>query len=69
MRKVFQYLFCRWTRWTVYKADVSYIQPLYNFSPALGGKEIAQDRVLVDIYHRENKYNGLKQYKRVIKYQ
>ncbi len=69
MKGVINFLFFRWTKYEVYKADVPYIQDQFNYSPALGGQKISEDRVLVDIYVSENKFNGLKRYKRVVKYQ
>jgi hypothetical protein len=64
---VWERLFCRWTKWELHKSDVSYIQATYQ-SPILGNEKIGEDRVLVDIYVRTNKFSGLKKYKRVVKY-
>jgi len=61
-------LFGNWGKWKIYKSDVPHILTKYN-SPLLGGDKINVDRVMVDIYVRENKKTGLKKYKRVIKYQ
>ena len=65
---ILERLFFRWTKWEIYKSDVPYIQSTYD-SPILGGSKIHEDRVIVDIYVRTNKFNGLKKYKRVVKYQ
>lgn len=60
-------LFGNWGKWEIYKSDVPYIQIQYN-SPLLGSVKIGEDRVMVDIYVRENKKTGLKKYKKVVKH-
>jgi hypothetical protein len=57
-----------WGRWEIYKSDIPYIQCTYS-SPLLGNEKLSEDRVMVDIYVRENKKTELKKYKRVVKYQ
>ena len=68
MDKLIERIFNPWTKWEVYKSDQLYKKANFNFSPALGGEIIGEDDVLVDIYCRTHKFNGLKDYKQVIKY-
>ena len=65
--RFFERIFNRWTRWELYKENQPYTQVTYC-SPILGNYEIGKDDVIVDIYCRENKFNGMKKYKRVVKY-
>lgn len=65
--RFFEWMFNRWTRWELHKENQPYIQVTYC-SPILGNYETNRDRVLVDIYCKENKFTGLKKYKRVVKY-
>jgi hypothetical protein len=64
---VFEWMFNRWTRWELYKENQLYIQ-VTCCSPLLGNYETNRDSVLVDIYCKENKFTGMKKYKRVVKY-
>lgn len=59
-------MFNRWTKWEVYAADQPYIQTTFC-SPLLGHYKTGESRVLVDIYVRTHKFNGIKQYKKVVK--
>ena len=62
---VFDRLFNRWTKWEIYKSDQPYISSQRS---SLTGEIVNEDRVMVDIYEKTNKFNGLKKYKRVVKY-
>jgi hypothetical protein len=66
MKNLFNYLFNRWTKWELDEEDVPYTCSVYN-SPILGGGIIKESTVYFDIYVRENKYNGIKQYRKVRK--
>ncbi len=69
MRKLIERMFFPWSKWEIHKADVAYIQRTMN-SLLLGGDEvISEDRVMVDIYCKTHKFNGVKKYRRVIKWQ
>lgn len=68
MKNIFDRVFNRWSRWEIYKSDIPYIKTTYC-SPLLGNYKLNEDKVLVDIYCSVNKFNGLKRYKRVVKYQ
>lgn len=63
----FGFFFKRWSKWELYKTNEPYTQVTYC-SPILGNYEINRDKVLVDVYVKTNKFNGLKKYKRVVKY-
>ena len=67
MCRFFEWMFNRWTRWELYKENQPYIRVTYC-SPLLGNYETNRDSVLVDIYCKENKFTGMKKYKRVVKY-
>lgn len=58
-------IFNRWTKWEIHKEDIPYIATTYSIS----GLPMHEDRVFCDIYVKTNKYNGLKKYKRVEKFQ
>ncbi len=68
MKELFERILFPWSKWEVYKTDETYFQAQVNFPLALGGKIIGEDKVLVDIYVRTHKFNGIKQYKQVVKY-
>lgn len=57
--KFFERIFNRWTKWELYKQDLPYKQVTYC-SPLLGSYVIGEYSVLVDIYCKTNKFNGLK---------
>jgi len=64
MKKLFNRIFCRWTKWEIYKLDLPYTQTSFNSVTQWESKPI---KVLVDIYVKENKYTGLKKYKKIVK--
>ena len=64
MKKLFYRIFNRWTKWEIYKSDLSYEKTLVN---NVTGWETKPTKVLVDIYEKTNKYTGLKKYKKVEK--
>ncbi len=64
--KAFDFIFRRWTKWQLSESDLPYTSVTYN-SPLLGSQEIGKSHVLVDIYVKENKFTGLKKYKKVVK--
>lgn len=64
MKKLINFLFFRWGKWEIYEENKQYFKKEVN---NITGWESASTKVLVDIYVRENKYTGLKQYKKVIK--
>jgi hypothetical protein len=55
-----------WKKWELVEEDVPQIRERYA-SPVLGSFLISSNRVLVDIYKRENKRTGKVKYKKVIK--
>lgn len=63
---LFDRLFNRWTKWELHEENVPQIQVTYN-SPILGSEVVHKGHVIVDVYVRENKFNGLKKYKKVVK--
>lgn len=65
-RDLFDRFFNRWTKWELHEENLPYIQTTYC-SPLLGHYKTGESNVLVDIYVRTNKFNGLKQYKKVVK--
>ena len=67
MEKVFNLLFSKWSKWEIYKANERCIKTTFA-APLLGLIPLGEESVLVDIYVRTHKSNGLKQYKRVVKY-
>lgn len=66
IHSVISRIFFRWSKWEIHKEDVPYIRTQFNH---ITGWESEPDRVMVDIYVKTNLYNGLKKYKRVIKWQ
>jgi hypothetical protein len=60
----FDFLFNRWTKWEIHEENLPYIKTEIN--PTTGW-ESGHTRVIVDIYVKENKFTGLKKYKKVIK--
>lgn len=65
--RIFERIFRPWTKWEIYKSDIPHLIDVRE-NPILGGKKIGTDRVMVDIYVRKHKFNGLKEYRRVVKY-
>jgi hypothetical protein len=63
---LFDRLFNRWTKWELSEENLEYTQVTYE-SPLYGTAEIGRGKVLVDVYVKENKFTGLKKYKRVKK--
>jgi len=55
-----------WKKWELVEENVPQIRDVYA-SPILGSFLISSNRVLVDIYKRENKRTGKVKYKKVIK--
>jgi len=55
-----------WKKWELVEESVPQIKETYA-SPILGSYLISSNRVLVDIYKRENKRTGNVKYKKVIK--
>lgn len=55
-----------WKKWKLVEENVPQIQDVRS-SPILGSYLISSNRVLVDIYKRENKRTGMIKYKKVIK--
>lgn len=66
MKNIFDRIFNRWTKWEIYQEDQPYIETTHA-SPILGSYVISTKKVRVDVYCRENKYTGIKQYKKVVK--
>jgi hypothetical protein len=65
-RDLYDRLFNRWTKWEIHEENLPYIQTTYC-SPLLGHYETGRSSVLVDIYVRTHKFNGLKEYKKIVK--
>lgn len=55
-----------WKKWELVEENVPQIQDVRS-SPILGSYLISSNRVMVDIYKRENKRTGMVKYKKVIK--
>lgn len=55
-----------WKKWELVEENVPQIQDVRS-SPILGSYLISSNRVMVDIYKRENKRTGMIKYKKVIK--
>lgn len=64
IKNIINFLFCRWTKWGIYREDLLYDMVKAN---PITGWESSSERVLVDVYVKTNKYSGLKKYKQVIK--
>lgn len=58
-RDLYDRLFNRWTKWEIHEENLPYIQITYY--------ETGRSHVLVDIYVKTHKFNGLKKYKKVVK--
>jgi hypothetical protein len=66
--RLYYFFFNSWQKWQIYKADQMYITTTYPNFWQTGLKEPVEERVMVDIYVSEHRFNGLKKYKRVVKY-
>lgn len=64
MKNIFNRIFCRWTKWELYESDLPYKRTETNL---LTGLESNTTNVIIDIYEKTNKYNGLKKYKKIVK--
>ena len=67
IKLVFDFLFCRWGKWELYKEDITYTKVTYS-PPGYGFYPISKEAVLCDIYRSINKFSGVAKYKRVIKH-
>lgn len=66
MKLFFERIFSRWTAWEIHETNLPQIEETFA-SPILGSYLISRRHVIVDVYVKTNKFNGLKKYKKVIK--
>ena len=57
-------IFNNWTKWILVDKDVPHIKEKYMF---FGSYLVSSQRVLMDIYRKENKRAGKVKYKKILK--
>lgn len=69
MKRLFNFLFNRWTKWEVYQKDHPFTVTTMS-NPLQGPQHPIHVATFVmhDIYVKTNKYTGIKKYKNVRKY-
>lgn len=65
--KPFERIFNRWTKWEIYKENVQMVKRTTIVGLESFDWHGHESPVIVDIYVKTNKFNGLKKYKQVVK--